>query len=190
VGVDVHEADPERFRKKNHLERPYLLYVGRIEPGKGVGDLLKAYRALRSRMENPPDLVLCGALHMTLHGEGVRYVGRVPDQDKYDALAGAEAVVVPSRYESLSLLALEGFAYGAPVIANGLSEVLGGQVERSGGGATFTDEDSFCEAVRKVGEQRSVLSRKGKAFARRHTWEKVVDAYREELARIMEETPE
>ncbi len=188
VGVEVEPAQPKRFSRKNHLERPYLLYVGRIEPGKGVGELLTAYRALRRRMPEPPDLVLAGALHMTLEGEGVRYVGRIPDQDKYDALAGAAAVVVPSRYESLSLLALEGFAYGAPVIANGHSDVLRGQLERSGAGATYTDEDSFQTAVERVLAHRAVLSRKGKTFARRHTWENVVGIYREELARIMKES--
>ncbi len=153
-----------------------------------MGELLTAYRALRGRMEDPPDLVLAGALHMTLEGEGVRYVGRIPDQEKYDALAGAAAVVVPSRYESLSLLALEGFAYGAPVIASGHSDVLRGQLERSGAGATYTDAESFHTAVAHVLRERATLSRKGKTFARRHTWEKVVGIYREELARIMKET--
>ncbi|MGA9523653.1 MAG: glycosyltransferase, partial [Myxococcaceae bacterium] len=188
VGVEIQPARPKRFTEKHRLERPYLLYVGRIEPGKGVGELLTAYRTLRARLEDPPDLVLAGALHMTLEGEGVRYVGRIPDQEKYDALAGAAAVVVPSRYESLSLLALEGFAYGAPVIANGHSDVLRGQLERSGAGATYTDAESFQTAVAQVLRDRAALSRKGKTFARRHTWEKVVGIYREELAKIMKET--
>ena len=118
---------------------------------------------------------------------GSRYVGRITDEEKYDALSGAFAVVVPSKYESLSLLALEGFAYGSPVLVNGASDVLRGQIERSGAGAVFTDIPSFPDAVAQVAQRRAELGRKGKAFARRHTWEKVVGTSRAELERVMGE---
>ncbi|MBX5484240.1 MAG: glycosyltransferase [Myxococcaceae bacterium] len=188
VGVEPLPGNPERFRRQFHLDRPYLLYVGRIEPGKGVDALLRHYRALRRSDPGAPDLVLAGALHMTLGGEGVRYVGRLSEQEKWDALSGARAVVVPSRFESLSLLALESFAAGAPVVANGDSDVLRGQCERSGAGRCYTDAASFVEAVEDVTLRREELSRKGRAFAKKHSWEAVVRCYREELDRIIKET--
>ena len=78
-------------------------------------------------------------------------VGRIDEQSKWDALAGALAVVVPSRYESLSLLTLEAFAVGTPVIGNAASDVVVGQIQRSGGGVPFAldDDASFGEAVRR-----------------------------------------
>ncbi|HZA14605.1 MAG TPA: glycosyltransferase, partial [Myxococcaceae bacterium] len=48
VGVDAGDGQPARFAAKHHLERPYLLYVGRIEQGKGIGELLRHYRFLRA----------------------------------------------------------------------------------------------------------------------------------------------
>jgi glycosyltransferase involved in cell wall biosynthesis len=188
VGVDAPESvDVARFREKHGVHRPYLLYVGRLEAGKGIPELLDFHRTLRSRFHDAPDLVLAGEAHMELGGEGVRYVGRIDEQDKHDALAGALTVVVPSRYESLSLLTLEAFTAGTPVLVNGHSEVLVGQVQRSGAGRAYTGLDSFIEGLREVGEQRAALSKKARAYAAQYTWPRVVDIYQEEMERIVTE---
>ncbi|WP_164012970.1 glycosyltransferase family 4 protein [Pyxidicoccus trucidator] len=187
VGVDRPEADGARFREKHGIRGHYLLYVGRQEPGKGVGELLQYHQALKQRYADAPDLVLAGDTNMELSGEGVRYLGRIDEQDKHDALAGALAVVVPSRYESLSLLTLEAFAQGTPVLVNGRSDVLVGQVERSGAGRTYTDLDSFIRGLREVGDERGPLGKKGLAYVKKQGWPQVVAAYREELERILEE---
>lgn len=187
VGIDSQPSNPERFRKKNALERPYLFYVGRVEAGKGVGELLECHAALVRAYHDAPALVLAGAASMRVGGEGVRYLGRISEQDKHDALAGALAVVAPSRYESLSLLTLEAFAQGTPVLANGRSEVLAGQIERSGAGRTYMDAGSFAQGVREIGEQRAALSRKALAFARRHRWDDVIAVYRRAMEEIMED---
>jgi glycosyltransferase involved in cell wall biosynthesis len=187
VGVDRPAADGARFRRKHGVRGHYLLYVGRQEPGKGVGELLEYHQALKQRYADAPDLVLAGDRNMDLSGEGVRYLGRIDEQDKHDALAGALAVVVPSRYESLSLLTLEAFAQATPVLVNGRSEVLVGQVERSGAGRTYTDLESFIRGLREVGDARAPLGQKGLAYVKKQGWPQVVAAYREELERILEE---
>ncbi|ATB32026.1 glycosyltransferase family 4 protein [Melittangium boletus] len=188
VGVDVPGTpEPQRFRDRHGIRNPYLLYVGRLEAGKGIPELLAHYRELRARFHDAPDLVLAGEAHMDLRGEGVHPVGRIGEQDKYDALAGALMVTVPSRFESLSLLTLEAFAAGTPVLVNGHSDVLVGQVERSGAGRSYTDLESFISGLREVGEQRARLSRNAKTFAARYTWPRVVDVYREEMDRIIRE---
>jgi glycosyltransferase involved in cell wall biosynthesis len=187
VGVDRPEADGARFREKHGIRGNYLLYVGRQEPGKGVGELLEYHQALKQRYADAPDLVLAGDTNMELVGEGVRYLGRIDEQDKHDALAGALAVVVPSRYESLSLLTLEAFAQGTPVLVNGRSDVLVGQVERSRAGRTYTDLDSFIRGLREVGDERAALGKKGLEYVKQQGWPQVVAAYREEMERILEE---
>jgi glycosyltransferase involved in cell wall biosynthesis len=161
--------------------------VGRLEPGKGIPELLSHFRALRERYQDAPDLVLAGDTNMDVSGEGVRYVGRIEEQDKHDALAGALVVVVPSRYESLSLLTLEAFSQATPVLVNGRSEVLVGQVERSGAGRTYTDLESFIAGLRDVGNARDALGQRGLAYVKKHGWPQVVAAYRDEMERIVEE---
>jgi glycosyltransferase involved in cell wall biosynthesis len=179
--------DPRRFRRRFAVSRPYLLYVGRVEAGKGIPELLSFYASLRDAEPEAPDLVLAGDASLTVSGVGVRTLGRITESDKWDALAGATAVVVPSPLESLSLLALEAFAVGAPVVGNGHSDVVQGQLERSGAGCVYRDAASFRDAVRAVSRGRSSLARKGRAYAKKHQWSNVVQAYRKEMDRILGE---
>jgi glycosyltransferase involved in cell wall biosynthesis len=182
VGIDAPRGLAARFRERFAIERPYLLYVGRIEPGKDIPELLRFHAALGS---DGPDLLLAGARHMRVGGRRVRHLGQVNDADKFDAIAGAEAVVVPSRFESLSLLSLEAFSQGTPVVANGRSAVLAGQCQRSGAGLTYEDAGTFASAVRHAREARRQLGQRGRAFAREHRWSNVIQAYLEEMGRIV-----
>jgi glycosyltransferase involved in cell wall biosynthesis len=183
VGVEPLEGDAERFRAQFGVKGPYLLYVGRLEDGKGVGDLVRLHRRLVRHFHDAPALVLAGAGELSVSGSRVVRVGRIDEQAKWDALAGALAVVVPSRYESLSLLTLEAFAAGTPVLANGASEVVAGQLARSGAGATFDLEalETLVAALKVVGEARGVLSARALEYARQFTWSRVIDAYLEEI---------
>jgi glycosyltransferase involved in cell wall biosynthesis len=184
VGVDVPRGDPARFRTRHGIAGPYLYYVGRLEDGKGIGELLRIHQALVRRDPDTPDLVLAGSGPMRISGRKVHALGRVTEEDKHDALAGAHAVVVPSRFESLSLLALEAFAHGTPVLANGDSEVLAGQIRRSGAGATYRGSEDFRAALAEISSERAHLSAQARTFAKRHTWERVVDSYLEQMERI------
>ena len=181
VGVEPPAVDPERFRARFELPGDYLLYVGRVERGKGIPGLLEGYRRLRATVPDAPTLVLAGEASMDVGAEGVRMLGRVSEADKWDGLAGALAAVVPSPKESLSLLALEAFAVGTPMVGNAVSEVLQGHAERSRAGVTFQDAASFVEAVARVRRERAAMARQARRYASRYRWERVVDAYREEM---------
>lgn len=185
VGVDVPGAPrPERFAQAYGVRGPYLLYVGRLEAGKGVPELLKVHRALVKRFHDAPTLVLAGQGALRVQGPKVRCVGRISEAEKFDALAGALAAVVPSRFESLSLLALEAFAVGTPVLGLAECEVIAGHVARSKAGFCWHTPEGFVEAVRKVGLDRASLRTNALRYARRYRWPRVVDAYLEEIERI------
>src|SRR5262249_18071097 len=136
VGVEPPEVEAGRFRTQFELPEDYLLYVGRVERGKGIPELLEGYRSLRAARVDAPTLVLAGETSMDVRSEGVRVLGRVSEQVKWDGLAGALAVAVPSPRESLSLLALESFAVGTPVLGSAASPVVQAHVERSRAGVT------------------------------------------------------
>ncbi len=184
VGIEPVNGSARTFRSAFNLDEPFLLYVGRMEEGKGVGDLVARYQALVRRFHDAPWLVLMGGGGLAPRGERILCTGRVEEKLKWSALRGALAAVVPSRYESLSLVTLEAFSVGTPVIGNEACAVVAGQLERSGGGVTFdvTDDDSFRDAVQRAGAQRAEFSRKGRAFARRAQWNEVIDAYLEEIS--------
>ena len=188
VGVGVEpprKLNPAAFAEKHGLRGPYLLYVGRQEAGKGLKELLKHHRALVNDFHDAPTLVLAGGGTLELEGERVRTLGRISEEDKWNGLAGAMAAVAPSRFESLSLLALEAFAVGTPLLANADSSVLAGHVERSGAGATWHSTASYLEAVQKLGEQP--LREKALSYSRAFRWPKVVAAFRAEIARIQKD---
>ena len=150
VGVDAPTTAGERFRKRFGIDGSFLLYVGRVERGKGIPELLDRYARLRRGAAEVPELVLAGESSMAVAAEGVRVLGRIEEQEKWDGLSAAAAVVVPSAKESLSLLALEAFAVGTPVVGNAASAVVAGHLERSGAGAAYRDAESFAGAVAEV----------------------------------------
>jgi glycosyltransferase involved in cell wall biosynthesis len=187
VGVDRVPGDPTRFRRKYGIDRPYLMYVGRMEAGKGIPELVKAHRRLWRTDRKAPLLVLAGSSDTQREGPGVRYLGVISDADKADGLAGALAAVIPSRYESLSLLALEAFAQRTPILVNAESDVLCGQVKRSGAGATYEDFDSYQEGIRRIASERGRMAGRALRYARQHTWPRVISAYRKEMRKIVED---
>jgi glycosyltransferase involved in cell wall biosynthesis len=147
VGVDA-----ARFRALVGLgaEEPYLLYGGRVAEGKGMPELLAGVSLLRSRGA-AVRLVLTGeAGEVTPRSDAVLPVGQLDEASRWDALSGAAAVVVPSFHESLSLLALEAWAVGRPVLANAASPVLRGQVVRSGGGVAYEGAGELADAASRL----------------------------------------
>jgi len=184
VGIEPPEAlDRNAFAKKHGLRGPYLMYVGRQETGKGLKELVEHHRGLVNAFHDAPTLVLAGGGALDLGGgERVRVLGRISEEDKWNGLAGAMAAVAPSRFESLSLLALEAFAVGTPLLANADSSVLAGHVARSGAGATWHSSESYVEAVRALGGAQ--LRDQALKYAGAFRWPKVVAAFREEIQRI------
>ncbi len=184
VGIDVMRGEPQRFRERFKVPGPYLLYVGRLEAGKGLRELVTHHDALVKKNPTAPELLLAGTGDFHVSGPKVRLLGRISEHEKYDGLSGAVAAVVPSRYESLSLLALEAFASGTPVVGNAESEVVAGHLTRSGAGFAFSSAEGYVDAVMRAGIERDVLSAKATSYAKRFRWPRVVQAYLEELERI------
>ena len=127
VGVDV-PADPsaERFRQHYAIEGPYFLYVGRIVESKQCGQLFDAFARWQDSRGTRATLVLMGHREMPVPERAdVRLLGRTSDEDKFDALAGCVALVQPSLLESLSMIALEAWACGRPMICDALPGGVG-----------------------------------------------------------------
>ena len=138
VGSDIPRAvEPARARQKFGLTGPYVIYVGRIDVNKGCAELFDFFIRYVDGHPHPPTLVLIGTpvIDIPVHPR-IRHLGFVDDQDKFDAIAGATALIMPSYYESLSMVALEAWALGTPVVANARCDVLLGQCLRSNAACT------------------------------------------------------
>lgn len=172
------------------LPERYLLYVGRIDRNKGADRLLADYLRLKAEWPEAPVLVLVGrpALEIPSH-PAVRHLGFVSEAEKFALLAGCDVLLMPSRYESLSVIVLEAWAVGRPVLANSACRVLEGQCVRSGGGLFYRGYSEFAQALRLLCESPDLgdrLGAAGRGYVRReYDWDLVearVSAFLEEVS--------
>jgi glycosyltransferase involved in cell wall biosynthesis len=191
VGIDVPaDRNATRFRSKNGLAGPYLLYVGRIGVGKGSRELFAHYD--RWRAADPAhdvSLVLIGDAETRIpQTSGILHLGRLSDQDKWDALAGCTAFVMPSLLESLSLVTLEAWAAGRPLIVDARSPVLAGMARRAGAGLAYRGAAEFAQICELLSDDPALgdrLGRSGAEFvARTYTWPRVVETYVDLFAEV------
>jgi glycosyltransferase involved in cell wall biosynthesis len=176
------------FKRRHRLHGPIALYGGRIDPGKGCEELIE-YFSSYVQEGGDASLVLMGVKLMPLPEEPfIHFAGRLPDQERLQALEAATVVVVPSPYESLSLLALEAFAVGTPVLANARSDVLVDHCQKSNAGLYYADRDEFVEALKLlVGDHRlrAAMGRNGRAYVRKHyRWDAIIAKYERMFATL------
>lgn len=176
------------FRRRHRLDGQFLLYGGRIDPGKGCEELLEYFTSYKET-GGEADLVLMGVKLMQLpEVPWVRFAGLLSESERLQALEAATVVVVPSPFESLSLLALEAMAVGTPVLCNARSEVLVDHCHRSNAGLYYADRDEFIECTRLLladERLRRRLGRNGKEYVRRHyRWDVILAKYDRLLAAV------
>jgi len=173
VGSDVpSNPQPGRFRQKYNIRGPFAVYVGRIDENKGCQELFEFFEDYLRDSYGKLSLVLIGnsLLPIPQHPR-IRHLGFLNDTDKFDAMAAAELLFMPSYYESLSMVALEAWALGRPVLANGRCDVLKGQCIRSNAGLYYETLQEFVETLKAIEQNRwlsGTLGRNGRQFFREH----------------------
>ena len=195
VGVGSNIPDrvqPWRAKRKFNLKRPYALYIGRIDSNKGCAELFDYFSRYATMHPDGLDLVLAGSAVMPIPKHPrIKHLGFVSDEDKFDALGGADLLVMPSPYESLSMVALEAWALGRPVLANGHCDVLRGQAMRSNAGLYYENFEEFAEtmyALEAAGPLNQTLGRNGREFFKRHyAWPVIERKYLEMFERLKKE---
>ena len=185
VGVGVDVPDPAGYREflpKYQALAPYLLYAGRIEPGKGCAELFEYFQRARRRVPGL-NLVLIGKQLMELPPDPrIRYLGFVSPEEKNAAMAGALATVHPSHFESLCMAVLESLAVRTPVLVQEGSGPLKQHCLDSNGGLFFSDASTFAAALGLLaggGERlRAALGENGLRYVQKqYTWACVMEKY-------------
>jgi len=184
--------DAEGFRRRHGLSGPFLLYVGRIDENKGCRQLFDFLRRYRAETGSQLRLVLVGKPVLPIPDDpGIVHLGFLPDHEKWDALAAADLLVMPSALESLSMVTLEAWWAERPVLANGKCAVLRGQCRRSNAGLYYSSYDEFREALALLEsrpELRAAMGRNGRRYFEAHyAWDVVERKYLALFDRIAEE---
>ncbi|MCU0337517.1 MAG: glycosyltransferase family 4 protein [Sediminibacterium sp.] len=152
AGVKVPEvAVPSKdWLLEKGIHKPYLIYIGRVDHHKGTDDMIRYFQEFNASMQLSYQLVVVGAGKAPSFTDNAQVIctGFIDEDVKWKLLKGAQMLIMPSRYESLSLVLLEAMAYGKPVLANQLCDVLAEHIRNSEGGATFTNATDFSNGLK------------------------------------------
>ena len=156
----------------------YVLYLGRIDRNKGCETLFNYFQDYAARHQGL-SLVMAGPAKMQIPTHPrIHALGYVPDELRTALLSQAQALIVPSPYESLSIVLLEAWNHGVPAVVNEFCKVLRGQVRRANGGLHYRSSREFTEALvflRTHPRERAALGQAGQAFVEReYRWPTVV----------------
>lgn len=183
LGVDTDQSgDGQRFREKYGIHGPFLLYAGRKAAGKKVDELVRNFLYYKHRNSSDLKLVLLGGGEVPLYDcADILDLGFVSVQDKWDAYAAARAFVNPSEAESFSIVIMESWLAGTPVLVNEQCPVTTDFVRRSRGGLYYSGYLDFEGAVNYlIAHEKTAcaMGRSGRAFVLDHfRWEYVTGKY-------------
>jgi len=171
VGVGV-ELPPEPAEEE--CAPPTLLYIGRIHPSKGCEQLYDYFVRYRATAARPLRLVFAGRADMAMpEHPDVVYSGFVSEAEKQWLLHQCSMLVLPSAFESLSIVCLEAWAAGKPTLVHAVP-VLREQTLRSGGGLFYSCYEEFAACLDLLLGDRSLrrtLGRQGRHFVERwYSW--------------------
>lgn len=173
----------ERVRDRYHLPNEFILFVGRIYPGKNFGNLIQAFSEIHTRI--PHKIVVAGHPRYDYEGDlakvetlglqdKVLFTGWVPQEDLVAFYNLADVFVLPSFYEGFGIPVVEAMACGCPVVAS----QAGALPEVAGGAALLVDPNNPGEIataiISSLTDERlkRQLVRQGLQRAKAFSWEK------------------
>lgn len=191
VGVDILANDLiiPSVLEKFEIDCPYIIYVGRIDEAKGCEPLINYFSRYVSESKNKIKLVMVGKNMMkeTNH-PSIVYTNFVSDEDKSQLMRQAKILVVPSKYESLSLVLLESFSFKVPVLVNSNCTVLKDHIEESNGGLLYSDYNEFRNGINQLFNDNKLNAEMGvngyNYVKNNYIWDKVLDKFNKAILDI------
>jgi glycosyltransferase involved in cell wall biosynthesis len=191
VGVDEQPADPARARAALGLgDAPFALCLGRVDTSKGTDFLAEFFQAYKERHPGPERLVFAGPIrHEPISHPDIVIAGPVDEDIKWGLLAAADVLISPSPLESFSIVMLESWLAGTPVLVNAACDPTRDHVATSGGGLWFLDYATFEVALERLFGSptlRQALSARGRAYTEaRYRSDELTDRYLEFCDRVI-----
>lgn len=188
IGMDTDIVpDPAAFREKFNIREQFILYAGRKDEGKNVHTLVKYFSEYIRRHETDLRLVLIGGGEIELPEELVKNgrildLGFVDRQDKYNAQGAAEFLCQPSKNESFSLVIMESWLCGRPVLVHESCDVTRNFVSESNGGLYFGNYFEFEGCTDYMLKHRNtawLMGSNGKKYVKSNfDWDVIVEKYK------------
>lgn len=182
VGIDIPEKiDDDLFIRKYKLDH-FVIFVGRVDESKGCEELFDFFIRYKKEKKTSVKLVLLGKEMMEIpKKDDIIPLGFVSEQDKFNGIKAANLLIMPSKYESLSMVLLESWLCNTPVLVNGKCDVLKGQCIRSNAGLYYETYDEFEACMDFLLERegmRNAMGRNGMKFVlQNYSWENIEKMY-------------
>lgn len=169
--------------------KKYLVYAGRIDESKGCGEMFAFFRRYKQEHGGDLKLVLMGKPVMEIPEDpDIISLGFVSEEMKFAVMREAFALVLFSRFESLSMVVLESMLMERPVLVTGKCEVLKGHCIRSGAGLYFDNYPEFEGCLRWLQEHPEAyqkMRRLGKEYVQRnYSWDAILGQYRKLISDV------
>jgi len=182
IGIELNPpcSEPEDFRNLFDLQDdPYLIYVGRLDPMKGVKQLCEFFIELKNQYPSSLKLVLAGDPMVELpEHEDIVITGFLEESMKHAAIKSSLALVQSSFFESFSIVLCEAWVQKRPALVQGASTVLRGQAIRSNGAIPYEGYAEFEQAVMMLLEDPDLadeMGASGRSYVeQQYEWKNVV----------------
>ena len=179
VGIDVPSSvKPDKFRVQHGVDN-YILYVGRIDENKGCAELFSFFSEYKEKNPSDLKLVLMGNEIMSMpHNPEIISLGFVSEEVKFDGMSGAKLLIMPSAYESLSIVVLESMALEVPVVVNGKCEVLRVHCKKSNAGLFYLSYDEFegcMNYIYKHDDEYTIMKKNARIYVEQnYRWDLII----------------
>jgi len=161
IGIGVHFDEAPKATNHTSVMLPgnFVIYVGRVDPSKGCDQLFQYWQGYKANTPGDLKLVLIGDLKMELPKRNdVLSLGYLEEADKFRAISKSRCLIMPSPYESLSIVLLEAWLCRKPALVNGRCEVLKGQCRRSNGGLWYENFEEFEAGLNYILKSRQMAN--------------------------------
>ncbi|WP_010182815.1 glycosyltransferase family 4 protein [Aquimarina agarilytica] len=180
AGVGV---EPCELVASDEIIYDFFLYIGRVDLAKGCSDLYDQFVEYKKQYPSDVKLVFVGKNHTDLKGrEDIVFTGFVDEDYKNSLLLNSKALIMPSKYESLSMVTLEAMNNGKIVVVNGACEVLKDHIEKSGSGFCYDSDTELCNKLNSIlempeSEQKLHAKNAQKYVLNNYTWDKIINKF-------------
>jgi len=148
---------------ENKMERPFFLFVGRLERIKGLQNVIPIFKQLLEY-----DLLIAGdgdykneLTHLAGDSANIKFLGRLSQTDLQNLYRRAVSIIVPSIcYETFGIIIIEAFSMKTPAIVHNLG-ALPEVIEDSNGGFIYNDENELVDAIRKLAQNQTLRDELG-----------------------------
>ena len=178
------------LKNKFLIKNEYVLYLGRIDESKGCKILFENFLEYKKKYNNNLKLVLAGKNVMNIpKHKDIIALGFVSEEEKVNLIKQAKLLVLPSKFESLSLSTLEAMFLGTPVLLNGECEVLKEHAVLSNGGLYFENKYEFIETLNFIITHPEISKKMGengiKYVENNYKWDVVMEKLKKAIEFII-----